>query len=107
MATRRRLVRVVAAIVAIVLALVGILALWTLYENTFSAAALGWSGSGNARPSVPGQLSPTAARALEAYGGWGGLGRGPSGAAQRTARGLPVSPQGIKNPSRGPLHHVL
>src|SRR5947207_15732090 len=69
MATRRRLVRVVAAIVAIVLALLGILALWTLYENTFTAAALGRSGSGNARPSVPGQLSPTAARALEAYGG--------------------------------------
>jgi len=69
MATRRPLVRVVAAIVAIVLALLGVIALWTVYENTFTAAALGLSGSGNARPSVPGHLSPTAARALEAYGG--------------------------------------
>jgi len=69
MATRRPLVRVVAAVVAILLALVGILALWTVYENTLTAAALGLSGSGNVRPSVPGQLSPTAARALKAYGG--------------------------------------
>jgi hypothetical protein len=69
MATRRPLVRVVAAIVAILLVLLGIFALWTVYENTLTAAALGLSESGNTRPSVPGQLSPTAARALEAYGG--------------------------------------
>jgi len=69
MATQRPLVRVVAAIVAILLAFLGVLALWTVYENTLTAAALGLSGSGNVRPSVPGQLSPTAARALEAYGG--------------------------------------
>src|SRR5579859_6638815 len=69
MVTRRPLARVVVASVAILLVLLGVLALWTVYENTLTAAALGLSGSGNPRPSVPGQLSPTAARALEAYGG--------------------------------------
>jgi hypothetical protein len=75
MATRRPLARIVAAIVAILLALLGALTLWTVYENTLTAAALGPSGSGKARPSAPGRLSPTAARALEAYGGevvWNG-----------------------------------
>jgi hypothetical protein len=69
MARRKPLVRVVAAIVAVLVALIGVLSLWIVYENTLTAAALGLSGSGNAQPSVPGQLSPTAARALDAYGG--------------------------------------
>ena len=69
MTRQRPLVRVVAAIVAVLLVLLGVFVLWTVYENTLTAAALGPSGSGNARPSLPGRLSPTAARALEAYGG--------------------------------------
>src|SRR5260370_17551697 len=69
MATRRPLVRVVAAIVAILLALLGIVALWAVYENTLTAAAVGLSRSGNVRSSAPGQLYPTAARAFDAYGG--------------------------------------
>src|SRR5260370_35120544 len=96
MATRRPLVRVVAAIVAILLALLGIVALWTVYENTLTAAALGLSRSGNVRPSAPGQLSPTAARAFDAYGGevvWGGANTGPA----------PVPVGGLLFPQKG-LH---
>ena len=99
MARRRPLVRVVAAIVAIVLALLGILALWTVYENTFTAAALGGSGSGNAPPSVPGHLSPTAARALAAYGGevvWRGA---HTVQATVTVGGLLFQQKGINIPS--------
>jgi len=99
MATRRPLVRVVAAIVAILLALLGVLALWTVYENTLTAAALGPSGSGNARPSAPGHLSPTAARALEAYGGevvWTGA---HTVQAAVTVGGLLFQQKGINIPS--------
>src|SRR5438067_2690857 len=99
MARRRPLVRVVAAIVAMVLALLGILALWTVYENTFTAAALGGSGSGNAPPSVPGHLSPTAARALAAYGGevvWRGA---HTVQATVTVGGLLFQQKGINIPS--------
>ena len=73
---RKPLVKVVVAIAAILLLLIAVLALWTVYENTLTAAALGQSGPENARPSVPGHLAPTAARALEAYGGevvWRGV----------------------------------
>src|SRR5712691_8358814 len=100
MATRRPLVRVVAAIVAIVLALLGVIALWTVYENTLTVAALGLSGSGSARPSVPGQLSPTAARALEAYGGevvWRGA---HTVQATATVGGLLFQQKGINIPQR-------
>ena len=43
-------------------------ALWTVYENTFTPAALEGSPI-NAKPSLRGELSPTAARAVAAYGG--------------------------------------
>jgi hypothetical protein len=66
---RRRLVRVVAAVLGILLALVASYALWTVYENTLTPAALGQSTSINTRPPSRGELSPTAARALKAYGG--------------------------------------
>jgi hypothetical protein len=43
--------------------------LWTVYENTLTPAALDQASSINSKPSLPGELSPTAARALKAYGG--------------------------------------
>ena len=61
-----RLVRVVATILVLVLATY---ALWTVYENTLTPAALDQGDAANTKPSPPGELSPTAARALKAYGG--------------------------------------
>jgi len=61
-----RLVRVVATILVLVLATY---ALWTVYENTLTPAALDQGAATNAKPSPRGVLSPTAARALKAYGG--------------------------------------
>src|SRR5207302_1604391 len=60
-----RLVRVVATILVLLLATY---ALWTVYENTLTPAALD-QGAVNTKPSPQGVLSPTAARALKAYGG--------------------------------------
>ena len=65
---RPRSLTVVGAILIGVLAVVLGYALWTVYENTLTPAALA-SGSANASPSGPRGLSATAARALEAYGG--------------------------------------
>src|SRR5438874_3923933 len=61
-----RLVRVVATILVLVLATY---ALWTVYENTLTPAALDQGAAANTKPSPQGVLSPTAARALKAYGG--------------------------------------
>jgi len=61
-----RLVRFVATILIILLASY---ALWTGYENTLTPAALDKGSSTNAKPLPRGELSPTAARALKAYGG--------------------------------------
>jgi hypothetical protein len=68
---RRRpaLIRVVAAVLALLLVLVVSFALWTVYENTLTPAAADLSPALNTKPSASGQLSPTAARALAAYGG--------------------------------------
>jgi len=68
---RRRLrpLRLVAAILAVFLALLVGYGLWTLYENTLTTAALDQGRSTNTKPSPQGELSPTAARALKAYGG--------------------------------------
>jgi hypothetical protein len=58
----------------LILALLVGYGLWTVYENTRSPAAQDLGSSQNAKPSAPGELSPTAARALKAYGGesvWG------------------------------------
>jgi len=66
---RSRLVRVVAAILALLLGLLVGYALWTVYENTLTPAALDQGSSMNTKPTPRGQLSPTGARALEAYGG--------------------------------------
>jgi hypothetical protein len=66
---RSRLIRVVAAILVFLLALLVSYALWTVYENTLTAAALDQGPSMNTKPSPRGEISPTAARALKAYGG--------------------------------------
>ncbi len=68
---RRRspLVRVLAAILALLVALLVSYGVWTVYENTLTPAALDQGSSINTKPSSPGALSPTAARALAAYGG--------------------------------------
>jgi hypothetical protein len=64
-----RLVKVIAAILAFLLALIVSYALLTVYENTSTPAALDQGSSMNTKPTARGQLSPTAARALKAYGG--------------------------------------
>jgi len=62
-------VRVAAAVLGSLLALLVTFALWTVYENTLTPAALDQGSPMNATPSVRGEPSPTAARALKAYGG--------------------------------------
>jgi len=64
-----RLAKVVGAILAFLLALLVGYALWTVYDNTLAPAALDQGPSINTRPSSRDALSPTAARALKAYGG--------------------------------------
>ncbi len=66
---RSRLVPIGAAILVLVLALLLSYALWTVYENTLTPAALDQGPSINTTPSSRDVLSPTAARALKAYGG--------------------------------------
>ncbi len=61
--------RVVAALLVLLLALLVSYALWTVYENTLTPAALGLGSPTNMKPSSRGELSPTAVRALKAYGG--------------------------------------
>ncbi len=63
------LVKVVAAILAILLAVLFGYAAWTVYDNTLTPAALNQGPSNNTTPSPRTTLSPTAARALKAYGG--------------------------------------
>jgi len=67
--SRPALVRSVAGFLLILVALLAAYALWTVYENTVTPAALEQGSSTNTKPSPRGELSPTAARALKAYGG--------------------------------------
>ena len=53
----------------LLVALIATYGLWTVYENTWTPAALGQGSAMNTKPSAHGELSPTAARALQAYGG--------------------------------------
>ena len=62
-------VRVGAAILVVLLALLVSYGLWTVFENTLTPAALDQGSWTNTKPSPRGELSPTAARALAAYGG--------------------------------------
>jgi hypothetical protein len=64
-----RVVKVIAATLVFLLALLLGYALWTVYENTLTPAALSQGPSINTTPSPRNALSPTAARALKAYGG--------------------------------------
>jgi len=66
---RSRLVRVLAAILVVLLALLASYGMWTVYENTLTRAAVDQGSPINTKPWPMGQLSPTAARALKAYGG--------------------------------------
>jgi hypothetical protein len=70
---RRRLalsrIELVRAILLLLLALLVLCTALTYYENTFTPAARDQSSSTNTEPTPAGKLSPTAARALEAYGG--------------------------------------
>ena len=66
---RSTLVRAVAAILVLLLALLVSYALWTVYENRLTPAALDQGSTNSTKLSPQGALSPTAARALEAYGG--------------------------------------
>jgi len=66
---RSRLVRVLAASLVFLLALLVSSGLWTVYENTFSPAAVDLGPALNMSAAPSGELSPTAARALKAYGG--------------------------------------
>src|SRR5256884_734330 len=66
---RSRLVRVLAAILVLVLALLLSYALWTVYENTLTTAALDEGPPVTATTSGASALSTTVARALKAYGG--------------------------------------
>ena len=63
---RSRLVRVLAAILVLVLALLLSYALWTVYENTLTTAALDEGPPVTATTSGASALSTTAARALKA-----------------------------------------
>jgi hypothetical protein len=60
---------VAAAILGLLLALIVSYALWTVYENTSTSAALDQGPSVNTKATPRGELSATAARALKAYGG--------------------------------------
>src|SRR5260370_24701565 len=64
-----RSMKAAAGVVVILLALLAGYGLWTVYENTLTPAARGGGPASTPRPSPPGELSPTAARALKAYGG--------------------------------------
>jgi hypothetical protein len=66
---RSRLAKVFATILVVLLALLLGYGLWTVYENTLTPAALDQGPSINTTPSHGSALSPTAARALNAYGG--------------------------------------
>ena len=63
-----RPLKVVAAILVFLLALLVSYGLWTVYENTLTTAALDQGLATNTKP-AQGELSPTATRALKAYGG--------------------------------------
>lgn len=63
------LIKAIAAMLAILLAVLLGYAGWTVYENTLTPAARDQGSSTNTTPSPRTALSPTAARALQAYGG--------------------------------------
>ena len=69
MGSHRWTLRVAGGILVFLLALLVSYALLTVYENTLTPAAMDQGSAINTKPSAPGELSPTAARALHAYGG--------------------------------------
>jgi hypothetical protein len=64
-----RPVRLATGILVLLLGLIAGYGLWTAYENALTPAAMDQGTDTNPKPSARGELSPTAARALKAYGG--------------------------------------
>jgi hypothetical protein len=95
---RSALVRAVAAILVFLLALLVSYALWTVDENTLTPAALDQGSSTNTQPSSRGDLSPTAARALVAYGGQAAWKAATSVESRVTVGGLLFQLKGINIP---------
>src|SRR5260370_3846051 len=69
MGSHRWTLRVAGGILVFLLALLVSYAVLTVYENTLTQAAMDQASTINTKPSAPGELSPTAARVLQAYGG--------------------------------------
>ena len=67
--SRIRLIQLVGVLLVLLVALVLVLVGWTFYENTLTPAALQQASSVNTVPTPAGNLSSTAARALQAFGG--------------------------------------
>jgi len=63
------LIALIRAIGLLVVVVIVVLAGYIYYENTYTPAAIDQAGTLNSTPTPAGQLSPTAARALQAYGG--------------------------------------
>jgi hypothetical protein len=78
-------------------------ALWTVYENTLTPAALDQGPSMNTQPSPRGALSPTAARALKAYGGEAAWKDAIALDSTVTVRGLLFQLKGINIPPRAKI----
>jgi len=100
---RSRLVKVVVGILAVLLALLVGYGLWTVYENTLTPAALGQGPSKNAGPSTPGELSPTAVRALKAYGGEAAWKNATTVQSTVTVGGLLFQAKGLGIPSHAKI----
>lgn len=60
---------ILGATLGVLFVLLGTYGGWAVYENALSPAAVGLSQSTNSRTTASGELSPTAALALKAYGG--------------------------------------
>ena len=73
--------------------------LWTVYENTLTPAALGQGSTLNTHPSPRGELSPTATRALKAYGGEAAWKAATAAESTVTVGGLLFQLKGIIIPS--------
>ena len=89
--------RAAAAVLALLLASLVGCAAWTVYENTFTPAALATGPALNA-PRTPAGLSPTAARALKAYGGEAAWGHAARVESTVTVGGLLFQLKGINIP---------
>jgi len=100
---RSRLFRAVAAVLVLLLALLVSYAIWTVYENTLTPAAVDQGAAMNMSPSPRDELSETAARALNAYGGEGVWKAATSIESTVTVGGLLFQLKGINIPSHASI----